>query len=88
MFKLPEYVPPDFSLQKFRESPDVKIAEAEQDGVVPDNFHATSMYPEYFKIEGKWVLAEESRMDSAVLLRENGHLDVVEMRNVKRGVQN
>ena len=85
MFKLPEYIPPDFSQDKFRRSPDVKIAAAEQDGVVPDNFHATSMYPEYFKIGGAWVLAEESRMDSAVLLRDSGRLDVVEMRNVKRG---
>ncbi len=85
MFQMPKYQPPDFSRQKFRDAPDVKIALAEQDGVVPDHYHSTSMYPEYFKINGSWLLAEESRMDSAVLLRENGRLDVVEMRNVKRG---
>jgi len=85
MFKLPEYKHPNFSEKKFLDAPDVKFAIAEMDGVVPDNYHATSMYPEYFKINGKWILAEESRMDGAVLLREDGHLDVAEMRNVKRG---
>ena len=85
MFKMPVYHPPDFSLQKFINAPDAAMSLAEQDGVVPDNFHATSMYPEYFRINGKWLLAEESRMDSAVLLRKDGRLDVVEMRNVKRG---
>ena len=85
MFKLPTYHHPDFGKQKFLDAPDAEIALVQQDGVVPDNYHATSMYPEYFKINGKWILAEESRMDSAVLLRDNGRLDVVEMRNVKRG---
>ena len=85
MFHMPEYRPPDFSQPQFVEAPEAKIAVAEQDGVVPDNYHSTSMYPEYFKINGAWLLAEDSRMDSAVILRENGRLDVVEMRNVKRG---
>ena len=38
------------------------------------------MYPEYFKIDGKWVLAEESRMDSSVVICDDGHLEVVENR--------
>ena len=37
------------------------------------------MYPEYFKIDGKWVLAEESRMDSSVVICDDGH--------VKRGYE-
>ena len=36
------------------------------------------MYPEYFKIDGKWVLAEESRMDSSVVICDDGHLEVVD----------
>ena len=43
------------------------------------------MYPEYFKIDGKWVLAEESRMDSSVVICDDGHLEVVENRNLKKG---
>ena len=85
MFQLPVYRHPDFNEKKFLDAPDVKIILAAEDGVVPDYYHATSIYPEYYKINGKWVLAEESRMDSAVILCENGYLDVIEMRNVKKG---
>ena len=56
------------------DAPDVKIAIAEQDGVAPEYYHSTSMYPEYSKINGRWILAEESRMDSSVVLCDDGHL--------------
>ena len=84
-FVLPLYTPPDFRLPKFTDAPDVRFALAEKDGVAPEYYHSTSMFPEYFKIDGRWVLAEESRMDSSVVLRENGRLDVVENRNLRRG---
>jgi len=57
----------------------------QQDGVAPDHYHGTSMFPEYFKVNGEWKLAEESRMDSVVVLRDDGRLDVVEPRNLKKG---
>ena len=38
-----------------------------------------------FKINGRWILAEESRMDSSVVLCDDGHLEVVENRNIKKG---
>jgi lysine-ketoglutarate reductase/saccharopine dehydrogenase-like protein (TIGR00300 family) len=85
MFIMPEYKAPDFTLPIFQSAPDAKYEPAERDGVVPDNFHSTSIYPEYFKINGKWKLAEESRMDSCVVLKEDGTLAVVEQRNVKKG---
>lgn len=84
-FELPKYHAPDFSLPQFVNAPDVRIAVAEMDGVAPDYYHSTSMYPEYFKIDGQWHLAEESRMDSSVVLRDNGRLDVVENRNIRKG---
>ena len=43
------------------------------------------MYPEYFKIEGEWRLAEESRMDSSVVICPDQTLAVVENRNLKAG---
>ena len=85
MFDMPVYRHPDFSLPCFTEAPDVSFAPAPCDGVAPENFHSTSMYPEYFKIDGRWVLAEESRMDSSVVLRADGKLYVVENRNLKKG---
>ena len=84
-FQIPTYHHPDFTQSKFSEAPDVKVAVADMDGVAPEYYHSTSMYPEYFKIDGKWVLAEESRMDSSVVIRENGRLDVVENRNIRKG---
>lgn len=85
MFKMPNYKAPDFTQDVFQNAPDVKTEKAEKDGVVPEYFHSTSIYPEYFKINGTWTLAEESRMDSCVVVRDDGHLDVVEQRNVKAG---
>lgn len=85
LFKMPEYHAPDFTLPQFRDAPDVRVEEVEKDGVAPEYFHSTSMYPEYFKINGEWRLAKESRMDSSVVIGENGHLSVVENRNLKKG---
>jgi len=84
-FFMPTYHAPDFSESRFIHAPDVKTAICEIDGVAPDNYHSTSIFPEYFKIRGKWRLAEESRMDCAVAIRENGVLDVIEMRNLRIG---
>jgi len=84
-FKLPKYRHPDFDEPKLKNAPDCKLAECDQDGVVPDDYHATSIFPEYFKVNGEWKLAEESRMDCVVVLRDNGWLDAVEMRSVKKG---
>ncbi len=84
-FKMPEYHHPDFNEIIFTNAPDVKIGLSERDGVAPEYYHSTSMYPEYFKINGNWILAEESRMDSCVVVRDNDKLEVIEARNLKKG---
>ncbi|MCI8454774.1 MAG: hypothetical protein HFE84_09200 [Lachnospiraceae bacterium] len=84
-FQMPEYQHPDFSLPQFINAPDAAWARAEVDGVAPENYHSTSMYPEYFKIDGKWLLAEESRMDASVVIRSDGQLSVLENRRLKAG---
>ena len=86
MFVMPEYRKPDFSASVFCDAPDVKMEKCVKDGVVPEYFHSTSIYPEYFKIDGEWLLAEESRMDSCVVYRPlEKKLEVIEQRNVKAG---
>ncbi|MFR7853270.1 MAG: hypothetical protein ACLU5K_04670, partial [Christensenellales bacterium] len=85
-FEMPKYKAPDFGLDIFKNAPDAAMAPAERDGIVPEGYHSTSMFPEYFKIKGRWLLAGESRMDSCVVYRpESNRLDVVEARNVKKG---
>ena len=86
-FVLPAYHAPDFTQPALAKAPDAKVEQAQMDGVAPEGYHSTSMYPEYFKLDGRWRLAEESRMDCCVLLRSGGRLDVVETRNIKKGDQ-
>jgi hypothetical protein len=84
-FDLPPYRHPDFNSDLFKIAPNANYVMVEKNGVVPDNFHSTSMFPEYCKIDGKWILAEESRMDSCIVVNNGNSLSVVENRNVKIG---
>ena len=84
MFQLRKYCPPDFSEAKFVNAPNVVLEPAPKDGVAPMTYHAMSIFPEYFKIDGKWLLAEESRMD-CVAVYENGKIAVREFRLLKQG---
>lgn len=83
-FQLPAYRNPNFSDLNLNTAPEVVFAPAEADGVMPEGYHATTMFPEYFHVGGQWLLAEESRMDCVAVLRA-GKIAVVEFRNVKAG---
>lgn len=83
-FTLPAYRAPDFAALGLSEAPDVTLVPAQRDGVVPVGYHATSMFPEYFRLNGRWMLAEESRMD-CVAVCNGGAVSIVEFRNVKQG---
>jgi len=63
MFTLRSYTHPDFSQALFVNAPCARFEAAPADGVAPENFHAMSIFPEYVKVDGQWLLAEESRMD-------------------------
>ena len=84
MFRLRDYYAPDFTDPMFASCPDAVLRPAETDTVAPDNYHAMSIYPEYFRISGQWLLAEESRMD-CVPVYENGKIKVTEFRHLKAG---
>ncbi|MDL2218496.1 hypothetical protein LJC27_07530 [Christensenellaceae bacterium OttesenSCG-928-M15] len=80
-FHLAKYTKPDFSWPEFARSPNVKTAFVETQGVAPSYYHATSIYPEYFKMGGEWMLAEEMRMDCCVVVRPS-RLEVMELRKL------
>ena len=61
-FTLRQYYAPDFTGERFRSAPEAALAEAPLDGVAPEGYHAMSIFPEYFKLGGRWLLAEESRI--------------------------
>ena len=88
MFKLPEYNRPSFYETPLKDAPSVRTLPVTIGGVAPQGYHAMSIYPEYFKVDGKWLLAEESRMDCVAILRDaelNPWIDVVEFRRLKEG---
>ena len=84
MFRLPTYTAPDFSVPACQAAPNVTTRPAPADGVLPDKFYATTIYPEYFKVDGYWRLVDAPRMDCCVVIR-NGLPHALEARHVKQG---
>ena len=80
-FTLETYRAPDFNSLPLKNAPDALILPAPADGAAPADYHAMSIFPEYFRVGGRWLLAEESRMDCVPVL-ENGR---VQIRESKRG---
>ena len=45
-FELPVYCEPNFEEERFKNAPDARVESVPMDGVAPDGYHSTSMYPE------------------------------------------
>ena len=84
-FKMPVYEEPDFTSPKLRNCPDAVALQVIKTGVAPANYHATTIFPEYYKINGQWRLLTQSRMDGVVVLHEDGRLEVKEFRRLAVG---
>jgi lysine-ketoglutarate reductase/saccharopine dehydrogenase-like protein (TIGR00300 family) len=85
-FILPRFSPPDFAKEPFTGAPLAVFKPVDADGVAPDGYHATSIYPEYFQVEkGVWRMAPDSRMDCVAVLVPGGALAVKEFRNLAVG---
>ena len=84
MFSLKPYTAPDFTKERFVHAPNAQFIPAPADGVAPENFHAMSIYPEYMKVDGRWLMAKESRMDCVAVL-EAGRIVIREFRLLKKG---
>ena len=91
MFKMPVYHAPDFTREPLASAPNARIARVVRDGVAPEGFHSTSMFPEYVKVDGAWRLAKQSRMDASMVVARDDvgapFIRVVENRNLKQGDQ-
>ncbi|MCL2343014.1 MAG: hypothetical protein FWC62_03830 [Firmicutes bacterium] len=83
-FELPLYLPPDLSSAPLQAAPDARFLPAPADFAAPEGYHATTIYPEYFRVNGRWLLAKESRMD-CVAVFEDGEIAVREFRRLRRG---
>jgi lysine-ketoglutarate reductase/saccharopine dehydrogenase-like protein (TIGR00300 family) len=63
---------------------DARTAPAERDGILPDEFHATSNFDTFIRIAGRWQAVRDQKMDCAIVLRD-GAPTCVKQRLVKRG---
>jgi hypothetical protein len=85
-FWLPIFKAPDFAEHRLSQCPLVAFGKVRQNGVAPHNYHATSIYPEYFHLSpGNWQLIRQSRMDCVAVLLENGLLEAREFRHLRKG---
>lgn len=75
---------PDFQAPPFRGAPPARFEPAPADGVLPENFFATSNLPTYVLFGGQWRMPTRPRMDGAIVQRAGG-LETVEPRRVLKG---
>lgn len=83
---LPHYVAPDFTAPHFATAPGARTVACETDGVLPENFFATTNLPSYVKgSDGCWTMPREPRMDGCLVRGTGGTWLVREGRRVKKG---
>jgi len=75
---------PDFAIPELANAPDATFVPAPADGVLPEDFFSTTNLPTYVRIKGSWRMPREPRMDSALVLDNDG-LWVREGRRLKKG---
>lgn len=85
-FALKPYHGPDFTSAQLVNAPNARLAAVVKPGVAPEGYHSMGIDPEYFKVDGRWVLAEDIRMDCVPVWRGD-HIDVLEFRHLVPGDQ-
>ena len=83
-FQLAPYTAPDFAALSLENAPDARLVRVQKDFVAPENYHATTIFPEYFRVNGRWHLAAESRMD-CVAVWDGGAVRIREFRHLRAG---
>jgi lysine-ketoglutarate reductase/saccharopine dehydrogenase-like protein (TIGR00300 family) len=79
------FSPPDFSADRLSSAPDATFEPSPADGVLPEGFFSSTNLPTYVKLDGDWRMPREPRMDSAIVLEQDGTLWTREPRRVRRG---
>ncbi|MGF2033781.1 MAG: TIGR00300 family protein [Nostoc sp. CmiVER01] len=52
---------------------DAKLEPVIQDGVAPDDFYVSTIYPTEVRIDGQWVKVENQRMDGAIAITQTAN---------------
>jgi len=82
---VPKFKHPDFTAPRFANARDARFEPAPADGVLPDGFFSTTNLPTYVRVNGRWLMPREPRMDAALVLNGQGELWAREGRRVNRG---
>lgn len=71
---------------------DARLETVQQDGVAPDDFFSTTIYPTDVRVNGQWVRVAKQRMDAVIVVDEKATGDGASatarcdlIRNLKRG---
>nr|WP_072536796.1 hypothetical protein [Anaerococcus mediterraneensis] len=81
-----DFKEPDFSLDQYKENPDISLGRVEKDGIAPKGFYLTSHMPTYYKVDGKYQIPAYSGQDCLAKLAD-GQIKIVEIRDIKAGDQ-
>ena len=65
-------------------SGDCVFAPAEADGILPDEFYSTANFDTWVRVGGRWLPAEDQKMDCALVLRE-GRPRCIKQGRVRKG---
>lgn len=63
---------------------DAELQAVAQDGVAPEEFYVTTIYPTEVRVGGKWLRVEEQRMDGVVAIAD-GHARCTLIRDLRAG---
>ncbi|UFP96190.1 TIGR00300 family protein [Gloeobacter morelensis] len=67
---------------------DAELQAATQDGVAPQDFFVTSIYPTEVRLGGRWVVVAHQRMDGAIVVEpQTGTARCALLRDIKAGEQ-
>lgn len=84
---MPTFAHPDFTAPRFAHARDARFEAAPADGVLPEGFFSTTNLPTYVRIQGRWKMPREPRMDAALILDAAGEVWAREGRRVRHGDQ-
>ena len=66
------------------EMTDARILTAEKDGVAPETFYSSTIYPTEVRVDGRWLRVQHQRMDGVVIV-DGDRADCRLIRDIKAG---
>ena len=60
----------------------------DMDGVAPEDFYVSNIYPTEVRVQDRWIRVQKQRMDGAIVIQENGSDTAAEcriLRDLKKG---